>query len=100
RIVPASGFSSPDNCAISVVLPAPLGPITACSSPTVTSSDSASFAVKPPNRLVRSAISSRASAMIGALPVQAGQQAAAGEQRDDDEDRPEHELPVLGPSRE
>ena len=45
---PPSGRSSPLNWPISVVLPAPLGPITACSSPGRTSSDRSSVTVRPP----------------------------------------------------
>ena len=44
--VPASGASSPDSWLISVVLPAPLGPITACTSPGSTVRSTPSVAVQ------------------------------------------------------
>jgi hypothetical protein len=50
---PESGVNCPLSWAISVVLPAPFGPITACSSPAATSSTISSVATMPSKRLAR-----------------------------------------------
>src|SRR4029434_9328394 len=52
KTLPALGDKSPDTILIKVVLPAPLGPMTACSSPTSTSRDTLSTAARPPKFLV------------------------------------------------
>ena len=65
RMRPASGVNWPVSCAISVVLPAPFGPITACSSPAATASVRSSVATMPPKRLARLSTCSKAS-LIGA----------------------------------
>ena len=58
RMRPESGGTWPLNWATSVVLPAPLGPITACNSPSATSSARSSLAMIPPKRLAsRSTVS-------------------------------------------
>src|SRR3954468_11085894 len=49
---PPSGCSTPAICAMSVVLPAPFGPISACTSPLAISSVTSSVATRPPKRLV------------------------------------------------
>ena len=51
KIVPASGRSSPEICAIAVVLPAPFGQIIACISPVVISKDNESVALRAPKAL-------------------------------------------------
>src|SRR6185503_13589638 len=97
-MVPALGAISPASCPISVVLPAPFGPMMACSSPFATSSPTLSEAITPPKRLVRPWMLSIASAMAFALARRPGQQsvdAAAGEQHDQQQHRAENELPVL-----
>src|SRR5215468_5983930 len=94
RIWPELGASSPVSCPISVVLPAPLGPMMACSSPRRMSSVMWSEAVTPPKRLVRSAICNRAS---GTAPSrQQTVDAAAREQDDEQQQRAEDDLPVFG----
>ena len=50
RMVPAMRRSCPVNWLISVVLPAPFGPMIACNSPFATSSERWSVAMMPPNR--------------------------------------------------
>src|SRR5216683_4235404 len=98
-ICPAEGRSSPASCATSVVLPAPLGPITACSSPSATASERRSVAVTPPKRLTISTVSSRRSAIAGGSgdkPVEA----ALGEQHREDEDWAEDRLPMDGDAAE
>src|SRR4051812_4800838 len=47
---PESVASTPEICAMSVVLPAPFGPMRACTSPRVTSSVTSSVATTPPKR--------------------------------------------------
>src|SRR5215469_6317613 len=60
---PLSGTTSPLNCPIKVDLPAPFGPIIACSSPAGSTREIPSAATTPPNRLVRPSISSSTSAI-------------------------------------
>src|SRR5436190_10519317 len=95
---PAFGTISPQSWPISVVLPAPFGPMMACSSPFLTSSPTLSEAITPPKRLVRPSMASSASAMAFDLARRPGQHsidAAAGEQRDQQQHRAEDELPVF-----
>src|SRR6188508_3737335 len=75
---PASGLWKPAMAANSVVLPAPLGPISPTISPARTSSDAWSTAFRPPNALERSRTSSMAAA-----PKEAGE--AVGQPGDDDD---------------
>src|SRR3954453_10679914 len=102
-IRPASAASCPLNCAIKVVLPAPFGPMTACNSPFRTSKERSSVATMPPKRLQRP-VTRRSASAIAALPRavdnvrerdQQAIDAAAREQDDDEQQRPEHDLPVL-----
>src|SRR5215468_1533017 len=93
RIRPASGAISPASWEISVVLPAPFGPMMACSSPLGTTSEIASDATMPPKRRVKPSISSSASA-TAQVPEHAVD-AAAREQHDQEIDRSEHDLPVF-----
>ena len=50
---PALGGSSPDSRFTSVLLPAPLGPMTACRQPRSSASDTPPTAARPPNRRTR-----------------------------------------------
>src|SRR5262245_44354449 len=95
---PASGAISPASWLISVVLPAPFGPMIACSSPCGTASAIASEATTPPKRLLRSSISKSASAT--AHPGEQTVNAAAREQHDQQEKRTEDDLPVFGYARQ
>src|SRR5437868_7590188 len=89
-IVPASGASKPEIWLISVVLPAPFGPITACSSPGITSSVTPSVTRKPPKFLRRFSMRSTASATEHSPQLlRDTDQPAAGEQRDEHQQRPE-----------
>src|SRR5262245_17604563 len=97
-IRPASGRISPASCPISVVLPAPLGPMMACSPPALTSSTMASEATTPPNRLVRPSILSNASATARA--PQQPVDAAAAVQRDRKQHRSENEPLIFGDARQ
>src|SRR3984885_8757256 len=62
RMVPAVGRNWPINWLISVVLPAPFGPMIACSSPRAISSERLSVATMPPNRRTRFSMRSNGSA--------------------------------------
>src|SRR5512145_1875590 len=53
KISPTSTESVPEIWWISVVLPAPFGPISACTSPAATSRVTPSTATTPPKRLLR-----------------------------------------------
>src|SRR5882724_5643836 len=93
RITPASGAISPVSCPISVLLPAPFGPMMACNSPGGIASEMPSEATTPPKRLVSPSIASSASATARAL--QEAVDAATREQHHQQEQRPEHDLPIF-----
>src|SRR3954466_4059041 len=88
---PASGRRLPASWPMKVVLPAPFGPITACVSPSATSKSMPSLARSAPNCFVSARTSS-----IG-LVEHAGE-AALEEDHREDEQRAEHDLPVLRPA--
>src|SRR5690349_14819079 len=94
-MVPVSGLRLPVSWWTRVVLPAPLGPIRAWISPGRTSIETLSVARSPPKRLTRPVAASRGSAM--AAPEQRID-AALGVERDQDQHRAEHDLPVLAPA--
>src|SRR2546423_13717397 len=62
-MVPESGARSPASCAMSVVLPAPLGPMIACVSPSRICRSTRLVAMSPPKLLVSPRTSSSASAI-------------------------------------
>src|SRR4029079_3159260 len=95
RMRPESGRSIPESWPLSVVLPAPCGPITACVSPSRTSRSTPSVAVSAPKDLRSSRTSRRGSAIVF-LPRQQAGKSARGEEDDEHQDRPEDDLPVLG----
>src|ERR1051325_3744274 len=66
RTVPSCGTTSPAISPISVVLPAPFGPITAWNSPGGISSVMVSAAMTPPKRLLSDSIRSSGSTMAAA----------------------------------
>src|SRR6185437_10651227 len=92
-IAPESGESCPVSWLISVVLPAPLGPMMACNSPLATSSDRLSVATMPPNFLTRLSTRNRGSATT--RPPQQAHDAAAPEQHDQQQQRPHDHRPVF-----
>src|ERR1700722_10261256 len=98
KTCPASGGISPASWLISVVLPAPFGPMTACSSPGSSDYAMSSDAVMPPNCLARLSMRNSGSATAG--PRQHAVDAAAREQHDEQDQRPEDDRPVLGHARE
>src|ERR1700682_2429543 len=91
RIRPASGRRLPASWAISVVWPAPFGPMTACVSPSRTSRSMPSLARSAPKLLDRPVTSS-----IGL--VENSGEAALQEDHREHEQRTEDDLPVLGPA--
>src|SRR5215470_11212159 len=90
---PPPGAISPASCPISVVLPAPLGPMMACNSPFGTASEMASQATTPPKRLVNPSISRRAS--LTARRLEHAVDPAAREQHDQEKHRTKDDLPVF-----
>src|SRR6185295_12711031 len=94
---PVLGAISPASWQISVVLPAPFGPMMACSSPAVTSSVTLSEATTPPKRLVRPSIRSSASAT--AVILQDAVDAAAREQHNAEQHRAKNDPRILGDAR-
>src|SRR5579859_1806806 len=66
RIEPALGARSPESRLMSVVLPAPLGPITACTSPMRSSSATLLTAARPP-KWRESPVTARIGSVIGDL---------------------------------
>src|SRR5712691_13409467 len=98
RTAPASGRTCPVMRLKRVVLPAPFGPMIAVTWPAATVRLTPPTASKPPNALWRSRTSSTAEPPPCALPERDGRPGeAAGEaEQEDDEDRAQHERPVLG----
>src|SRR6516165_4804971 len=101
-MVPASGAISPEIWLISVVLPAPFGPMTAWSSRGMTANVRSSVTTSAPNDLRSRSRCSTASG-TSEPPRQVAREAdeaAAREQDDEHEHRPEDHLPVLGDTGE
>src|SRR3990167_5877897 len=98
RIEPWSGRRSPESWLMKVVLPAPLGPITACVSPSRTSKSMPSQARRAP-KLFESPRTSNSMSFITRSRNDAGEPGAEEDHRQD-EQRTEDDLPVLGPSGE
>src|SRR2546423_218864 len=100
-ISPASGASNPEIWLISVVLPAPFGPITACSSPGIRWGVTPWVTRRPPKFLVSPSMRSTAPATADPpQPCGDPKQPAAREHRDQHEQRSEDHLPVLGEARQ
>src|SRR5437763_15824812 len=97
-MVPEFGVNWPVNWLISVVLPAPFGPMMACSSPGTTSSERLSVATMPPNRRIRFSTRNRGSATR--KPPQYSHDAAAREQHDQQQQRPHDHRPIFGELRQ
>src|SRR5262245_7703431 len=100
-IRPPSGARRPEIWLISVVLPAPFGPITACSSPGMTSKLTSLVTMRPP-KFLRKFSRRRTGSGMAPAPHELGReadQAAAREQDDEHEDGSKNHLPVLGEAR-
>src|SRR5262249_9401549 len=94
---PESGMNWPLSCAINVVLPAPFGPMTACSSPSEMLNVRSSVATMPPKRFAR--LSTRSiSAMATRLPQQTVD-SAPREENHQKQQRAEDDLPIFGNAR-
>src|SRR5215216_4758563 len=93
RIRPLSGAISPVSSPISVVLPAPFGPMMACNSPANTASVISSDAITPPKRLLKPSICKSASAT--AHTFKQAVDAAAREQHHQQEQRTKDDLPIF-----
>src|SRR5665213_1921346 len=97
-MLPESGSNCPVNWLISVVLPAPLGPMMACNSPFATSSEMLSVATMPPKRRTRFSTRSKGSAT--GKPPEQSVDAAAPEQHDQQQQRAHDQRPVFGDLRQ
>src|SRR5215218_8189247 len=95
---PAFGTISPVSCPISVVLPAPFGPIMACSSRSSTSSEMLSDATMPPKRLISPPTFRSGSGT--ALSPEHSVDAAARKQHDQQQHGPKNKLPVFARFRD
>src|SRR3984885_8482547 len=98
RMAPEFGSTCPVSWLISVVLPAPFGPMIACNSPLATSSDRLSVATMPPNRRTRFSTRSKGSAITlsdTAHPPKQPHDAAAPEQHDQQQQRTHDQRPVF-----
>src|SRR5579863_2125495 len=98
RTAPPCGAISPARRPMSVVLPAPFGPITACSSPGGTASVIESAATTPPKRLLRPSICNSGSATLAA--PKRSRDPAMHVDRDQEQERPEDQVGILGDARQ
>src|SRR5258708_9714271 len=96
RTRPRSGRRSPASWLISVVLPAPFGPMMAWVSPSRISRLTSSHARSAPKLLVRPLTSSR---ILFILAEEQSREAAPEEEHRQHQERPEHQLPALPPPR-
>src|SRR6267378_1418447 len=97
-MVPEFGSNCPVSWLISVVLPAPFGPMIACNSPFATSSERLSVASTPPNR--RTSFSTQSKGSATAQPPEQPDDAAASEQHDQQQQRAHDQRPVFGDLRQ
>src|SRR5437588_9181976 len=97
-MAPEFGINCPVSWLISVVLPAPFGPMMACSSPRATSSDRLSVARMPPKRRTRFSTRSKGSAT--AKPPEHAHDATTREQHDQQQQRAHDQRPVFGKLRQ
>src|SRR5437016_13823733 len=91
-IRPISVGSTPEICPMSVVLPAPFGPMRACTSPRTTSSVTSSVATTPPKRLETPRSSSMALRLHS--PLEPGD-ALGREHHDGQEDDADGQAPMV-----
>src|ERR1700710_841877 len=97
-MLPEFGSNCPVSWLISVVLPAPFGPMMACNSPFATSSERLSVAMMPPNRRTRFSTRSKGSATM--QPPEQSHDAAAPEQHDQKQQRADDQRGVFGDLRQ
>src|SRR4029078_9917286 len=96
--LPECGSRCPVSWLISVVLPAPFGPMMACNSPAATSSETLSVATMPPKR--RTSFSTRSSGSATIEPPEQAHDTAAAEQHDQQQERAHDQRPVFGELRQ
>src|SRR6185312_9282028 len=101
-MAPEFGINCPVNWLISVVLPAPLGPMMACNSPGATSSDRLSVALMPPKLRTRFSTRSKGSAkeLATTQPPEQTHDAATREQHDQQQQWTHDQRPVFGKLRQ
>src|SRR2546426_2944520 len=97
RTRPRSGSRLPASWLISVVLPAPFGPMIACVSPSRTSRSMSSLASSAPKLLVRPRTSSR---LLFILAEEQSREAAPEKKHRQHQQRTQDQLPVLRPARQ
>src|SRR5438132_12364103 len=97
RTRPRSGRRLPASWLISVVLPAPFGPMMAWVSPSRTSRLTSSLASSAPKLFVRPRTSSR---VLFILAEEQSREAAPEEEHRQHQERTQDQLPVLRPARE
>src|SRR5512137_596981 len=101
-MLPLVAARSPDSRLMSVVLPAPFGPSTACSLPRSSAIATPLTAARPPNRRVNARVESIASAIVAAAEERAPESTrdareAARQEDHQQDDRPaQQQLPVAG----
>src|SRR5438876_4997072 len=99
-MVPPLGESSPESMLMSVVLPAPLGPITACTSPGRSSRDTSLTAARP-SKLFESPVTWRIGSVIGNLGSASSEakhepaDAARQQQHSENHENPHWQQPML-----
>src|SRR5215467_5485016 len=94
---PESGTSCPLSCAINVVLPAPFGPMMACSSPSGMPNVRSSVATMPPKRFAK--LCTRSNSAMARLPEQTVDSSPRKEDHQEQQ-RTEDDLPIFGDARE
>src|SRR5437879_3043985 len=98
-IRPALGARSPDSRFKNVVLPAPFGPITACTPPARKARLTPSTAVNPPNRRYNASVCRMMSLIrflhLGAAAGADSGQAVGEEQHDGNDEEADSQQPVL-----
>src|SRR5882762_3642258 len=97
RTRPRSGRRLPASWPISVVLPAPFGPMMAWVSPSRTSRSTSSLASSAPKLFLKPLTSSR---ILFIVAEEQSREAAPQEEHREHQERPENQLPVLRPARE
>src|SRR5688572_30041496 len=95
RMRPASGARLPEICAMSVVLPAPFGPISACTSPRVTSNVTPSVATTPPKRFCRPSMRRSSSAILLCPALEEARDALRREQHHREQEHADREQRML-----
>src|SRR5215813_11292099 len=99
RSSPASARNWPVRMLKNVDLPAPLGPMSAQISPRASANETPFTAWTPPNARRTSSASRTGVGSVTGARAEHAENAARKREHEDDEDRAEHELPVLRVAR-